>query len=106
MKVAVLFLAHFIEDSVILKYEKLRRELTKEYDLYWVLHTDSGIDYQSLLDRNINVFTFNLNQLNKLNYSPISERLYGSEHFIMEYFFHQHPEYEYYWEIEYDVIFT
>lgn len=106
MKVTVLFLAHFIEDSVILKYEKLWSELSKVYDLYWVLHTDNGIDYQSLLDRNINIFTFNLDQLNKLNYSPISERLYGSEHFIMEYFFHQHPEYEYYWGIEYDVIFT
>ncbi|MFA6831631.1 MAG: hypothetical protein WCR36_05120 [Bacteroidaceae bacterium] len=72
MKVAVLFLAHFIEDSVILKYEKLWSELSKEYDLYWVLHTDSGIDYHSLLDRNINVFPFNLDQLNELHYSPIS----------------------------------
>lgn len=28
---------------------------------------------------NINVFPLNLDQLNELNYSPISERLYGSE---------------------------
>lgn len=106
MKTAVLFLAHFIEESVAKKYEKLFKELGNKYDIYWVFQADNGISYQPLLDKNINVFTFDLDKLNELNYSPISTKLYGSEHFIMEYFFHQHPEYEYYWGIEYDVVFT
>lgn len=54
MKTAVLFLAHFIEESVILKYERLRNEILSEYNLYWALQTDSGINYQSLLDRDLN----------------------------------------------------
>lgn len=48
MKTAVLFLAHFMEESVILKYEKLRRELVPEYDLFWVFLADNGTDYQRL----------------------------------------------------------
>jgi hypothetical protein len=106
MKTAVLLLTHFIDQNIIEKYKKLENEIGQEYDLYWVFQTDYGTHNESLLDKDVNLFTFNLDELNKLGYSPIFDKLYGSEHFIMEYFFHEHSEYDFYWGIEYDVIFT
>lgn len=106
MKTAVLFLAHFYSNSNLLKFNKLKKEITDDYDLYWVFQTDNGISSDFLIDNNIKYFHFDLEKLNELNYSPIFEYLYGSEHFIIEYFTKKHPEYNYYWIIEYDVIFN
>ena len=105
MKFTLLFLVCFIEESVILKYEKLLSELAKEYHLYWTSYIDGGINYHSLLNWNINIFLFSEDQLNRLNYPPVYEQLYESEYFIMEYFLYQHSKYEYYWGIECNVIF-
>lgn len=106
MKTAVLFFTHFADDSTIAKYNKLKMELSGNYDVFWVFQGDNGADSSRLEKENIVPFVFTLEQLNSLDYSPIYERLYGSEHFIAELFCHAHPEYEYYWIMEYDVVFT
>lgn len=105
MKSAVLFIAHVVNDSNLKKYRKLKRELS-QCDVYWVFQTDNGRDCSKLNSIEINLFKFDIDKLNMLNYSPIYNKLYGSEHFIMEYFYHIYPKYDFYWAIEYDVIFT
>lgn len=106
MKTAILFLAHFVDDSTVYKFNKLKIELSDRYDIFWVFQGDNGADGSRLEREKIVPFVFTLEQLNSLDYSPIYERLYGSEHFIAELFYHTHPEYDYFWIMEYDVIFT
>lgn len=106
MKTAILFLAHFVDDSTVYKFNKLKIELSDRYDIFWAFQGDNGADGSRLEREKIVPFVFTLEQLNSLDYSPIYERLYGSEHFIAELFYHTHPEYDYFWIMEYDVIFT
>ena len=101
----VLFLCHLINAQVIKQYRKLCRDIGKEYDIYWVFQTDNGISEKGLLTKGTKVFMFSMNDLNTLGYSYL-EKLYGSEHYIMEFFARRFPKYDYYWVIEYDVIFT
>jgi hypothetical protein len=45
--------------------------------------------------------------LNELNYEPIEESIIpGSNHFPVLQFYKEHPEFLYYWNIEYDVYFN
>jgi len=106
MKIAVLYLSHLISDSFFDRYHKLVKEIGRQYDVYWVFQTDNGISGEPLKEKGVNVFGFNLDGLNKLNYSPLYERIFGSEHFITAFFSKEHPEYDYYWVIEYDVVFS
>ena len=79
----VLFLCHLINAQVIKQYRKLCRDIGKEYDIYWVFQTDNGISEKGLLTKGTKVFMFSMNDLNTLGYSYL-EKLYGSEHYIME----------------------
>lgn len=106
MKAAVLFLSHLITDSYLSRYHKLVSDIGGLYDVYWAFQTDNGISDAPLKDAGVKIFGFNLDELNALDYSPLFEQIFGSEHFITEYFSKQHPEYEYYWVVEYDVVFT
>ena len=102
---AVLFLCHVINKQVIFLYKKLLHDIGKEYDVYWAFQSDNGTSDNVLLSKGINVFRFSLKELNTLGYTYL-ERLYGSEHYIMEFFALTHSPYDYYWIIEYDVTFT
>ncbi len=105
-KVAVLFLAHFVSDSNIKKYAKLKKDLQGKCDVFWAFQVDSKNDYSALKDMDVNFYPFDIEKLNELDYTPMLEGMYGSEHFVMECFRHEYPHYEYYWCIEYDVVFT
>ena len=105
-KVAVLFLAHFVSDSNLKKYAKLKNDLQDRCDVFWAFQTDSKNEYASLNGPEVKLYPFDIEKLNELNYTPILEGMYGSEHFIMESFRHDYPNYDYYWCIEYDVVFT
>ena len=101
----VLFLCHLINVQVIKQYRKLCRDIGEEYDIYWVFQTDNGYSEKELLAKRIKMFRFTMNDLNSLGYSYL-ERLYGSEHYILEFFARSFPKYDFYWVIEYDVFFT
>lgn len=107
MREAVLFLCHFVNDDVLARFEKLEKDLAGYCDVFWALQCDDDTVLKELQRRNINLFGFSLDDLNTLGYSPIAETLVpGSLHFIPLYFCKCHLEYDYYWLIEYDVVFT
>jgi len=106
MKTVVLFVSHFINENYLKRYFKLVNDLADLYDVYWLFQTDNGISDEPLRKQGVCVEGFTIEDLNTLNYSPIDEYFYGSEHFLDEIFFHHHPEYDFYWLIEYDVVFT
>jgi len=106
MKTAVVFISHFINESFLKRYQKLVSDLKGQYDVYWLFQTDNGISDEPLLQKNVNVESFTISELNDLNYNPIHEHFFGSEHFLDEHFIHRHPEYDYIWTMEYDVVFS
>lgn len=106
MKRAVLFVSHFINESYLKRYLKLNKDLKGQYDVYWLFQKDNGISDIPLHQMNINVEGFTIDDLNNLNYNPVYECFFGSEHFLDLYFTQRHPEYEYIWSIEYDVVFS
>lgn len=107
MKTAILFLCHLTHDECLERYRKLVEDIDRQYDVFWAYQADGKTDRQLLQAQGIRLFPFTVYDLNALDYSPIAETLVpGSPHFVMELFFHQHPEYDYYWSVEYDVEFT
>lgn len=108
MREVVLFLCHLVNDEMFMRYAKLQDELSDYCDVYWVFQTDNGADDAELRNRNIRIFDFSFNEMKGyLGYTPIVDRLIpGSLHFVTEYFFHMHPDYNYYWLVEYDAVFT
>lgn len=107
MKTAVLFLSHLVEDYCLQRYEKLVKESSEKYDVFWAYHADGGKGIARLQERGVNLFTFTAKELNQLGYTSIAETLVpGSVHFVMSWFYRQHPEYDFCWNIEYDVMFT
>lgn len=107
MREAVLFLCHFKNEKMLNRYRKLAIDLPG-VDVFWAFQTDNGnMDSFLHVEKDIRLFGFSLNDLNSLDYSPIFSRIVpGSLHFIIELFYNQHPEYNYYWMIEYDVVYT
>lgn len=104
-KVVVLFFCHIINNYTISAYEKLRRELGEEYCFYWLFQKDNESRETPLMLDGINLFEFDMSCLNSLGYREVTN-LYGNDHYVIEFFYREHPEYEYYWVVEYDVLFS
>lgn len=106
-KEAILFISHLVNEAVIARYHKIEQEIDKDKQcLFWVFDKGNNIDASCLQEEGINVYEFDVNSLNALGCYPFYDRLYGNEHFIIERFYLDNPSYNYYWVIEYDVIFT
>lgn len=107
MREAVLFLCHYVSDDMLVRYQKLVCDLAGHCDVFWALQCDNDVALKELQRRGVPVFGFSLDDLNALGYTPIAETIVpGSLHFVPLYFCKSHPEYDYYWLIEYDVVFT
>lgn len=104
-KIAILLVAHFINETVVERYKKLRTELPHEkYDVIVLLNIDKDTNVEHW---GIPFITYSNEQLNALEYTPICETvLPGSCHFTLLAFYKTHPTYHYYWFVEYDVYFT
>lgn len=106
-KVAVLFVSHIINDDIVARYEKLRHELPPNHELFWAFDAEGGDKAQALAYSNqVQFFFFDSAMLNALGYTAITYTMIGSLNFVMQRFGLDHPEYDYYWIVEYDVMFT
>ena len=107
MREAVLFLCHLVNDKMLWRYAKLKEDLSGLCDVYWVFQTDNDISDAELHKSGVRIFEFSLDELKALNYTPIAKNLIpGSLHHVTLYFYQQHPEYDHFWFVENDVIFT
>ena len=108
MREVVLFLCHFVNKEMLMRFAKLQDDLSDYCDVYWVFQTDNGSDDAELRNRGIRIFDFSFNEMKiSLGYTPIVNRLIpGSLHFVTECFFHKYLDYDYYWLVEYDAVFT
>lgn len=99
---AILFLCHIVNEQTICRFNRLCADLGCHYDIFWGLQTDE--QHNVNIPEGIKFFKFCLEDLNSLGYVPLTH-LYGSEHYIIEYFF-KLKCYMFYWVIEYDVHFS
>lgn len=100
-KQVILLSSYFINDYVISAYDKLQASLRGDMDMYLLIEVKS--DYFTISER-IKYFPFTIDTLNELSYIPIAEAIIpGSNHFQLFQFYRTFPQYDYYWNIEYDV---
>ncbi len=104
MKKDVLLLASdFINDELIDKYYRLQNSF--KGDTILLLHKED--EKNSIIPNKINYRIFTIDILNKLQYEPICDTIIpGSNHFSLLWFYLNHPQYKYYWNIESDVEFS
>lgn len=105
MKDVIVIVAHELHKSIIEKYFRIKKDFKKYGDIILLLNHEEenlvcfpeGVDY----------CVFTADMLNELKYDPIEETITpGSNHFALLWFYLNHSEYQYYWNIEYDVEFT
>lgn len=99
-KTLIYFMSHIIEEKIIKRYNKIKNEMPKNYDIIWLTPSYTNKD---LLNENfIDYIEFNNNLLttkNNLGINPgkVIEDLYNK---------HINLNYDFYWIIEYDVLFN
>jgi hypothetical protein len=103
-KQVILFSSHLFNDFIIEQYNKLRKAAKDNTDLFLLIEYEK--DSFTIPD-SIKYFPFDVETLNNLKYEPIAETIIpGSNHFQVFQFYKTYPQYEYYWNIEYDVYFN
>ena len=103
MRIAILLTTHMDNAFVRQQIDKLKAEAVNAdvYVMYQADYCKTHFEDCALS------YSFTVDSLNALNYNPIAETIVpGSNHFAVLQFFHDHPEYDYYWNIEYDVCFN
>lgn len=105
-KQVVLLATHIINDFVLAKYRRLRKELDEnKYDVVLLVNKNDDSDYS--VSKDVACFYTDCDSLNELCYDPIEETLLpGSCHFPVLRFFLDNKRYNHYWFVEYDVEFT
>lgn len=102
---ALLLATHRIDEGILSLYYKLYEEAENEADVWLLLETEDG--NMPHLPEEVHCYPFSVDTLNELGFEPIAETIVpGSNHFPLWQFRHDHPEYAYYWSIEYDVRFS
>lgn len=105
-KQVVLLATHVVNEFVIAKYRRMRKELdVGKYDVILLVNKNDDSDYS--VPKDVICFYTDCDSLNDLCYEPIEETLLpGSCHFPVLRFFLDNKRYNHYWLVEYDVEFT
>jgi hypothetical protein len=102
-KQVILYRCHFINDEIIRQYHALKEACSSQYDV--VMLCDQGSQTQDI-PLGIDNHKTTLEDAKAMGYPLWKDR---GLHFHMDYavlhFFKQHPDYSYYWIVEYDVRF-
>lgn len=103
-KTAILFVTHIYSEEIEHQINKLRAEAEDFASVYVVYQADKvKLD----LPEDVKQHVFTIDILNKLGYTPWGCTIMdGNFHFVLLDFYRTHPEYDYYWLIEYDVRFN
>ncbi|MDD4637480.1 MAG: DUF3405 domain-containing protein [Bacteroidales bacterium] len=103
-KIVILYTTHFVDSFTLSQYRKLKEETSDHADVVFLVQTDM---LEEDIPDDIVYYPFSLECLNELGYKPISESIVpGSAHFSFLQFYKDYPNYEYYWNVEYDVVFS
>ena len=100
----ILFLTHFINQEVLDRFWLLHDSCGEAYDVYFALNDETGNDLACLHE--YKTFTFTCDEILSQGYTPHGNQVMHNVNYVMQLFRKRHPEYTYYWKVEYDVAFT
>lgn len=104
-KQAVLFLSDKSSQYILDRFSLLAEVDNDKYDVFYLYHNKNNNIPTEI--QKVKNFCFTSDILHTLGYTPIRNGLLpGSNHFPLLNFFLEHDEYNYYWLIEDDVVFT
>ena len=102
-KQVILLSTHLLNQFVITQYNRLQETIADDFDLFLLIEYDDSL----VIPDSIKYYPFDVDTLNNLHYDPIEETIVpGSNHFQVFQFYKDYPQYDYYWNIEYDVYFN
>ena len=106
-KVAVLYLSHIINEESIQRFHLIENGLDDNHDLYWCLDVTKNSYFER--PNNINFIDFTVQELyQKFKNNGWFHRIptmLMNVNLVMYKFYEEYPEYDYYWQIENDVIY-
>ena len=121
-KTAILILSHVYNKHVKLLLREIKKECASDYDVVLLCDNSKGV-FNRVSDKQ-DFFSFTTNDLDALGYSPNGSVVYANAdrlnnpyhnnfNFIPGntilppmFFYRRHPDYNYYWIVEYDVRFS
>ncbi|MBP1617163.1 MAG: glycosyl transferase family 2 [Bacteroidetes bacterium] len=102
---AFLFVSYVFNDDVLQRYKLLSNQIDNAGNVFLLLQMDKNNSF--LEPKDILFYFFNDDTLDSLDYEPLFETIIpGSNHFPMMQFYIDYPDYEYYWVIESNIIYT
>lgn len=106
-RIIILLLSSKNDLHVLEMYNKLLEECSAYADVC-LLHDQQKYNFgKNTEQNNINVFAFDHTVLSLLPYTPYGDRIVpGNTYFPLMKFWKEHPQYDYYWIVEDDVMFT
>lgn len=108
MRDALIYISHICEERIIARFKELSDDFGFFGDSFFIYTGCLDADAENCLKSySVRYSHVDVSNLNDLGYTPIKETIVpGSNHFILMWFYHHFPEYRYYWNIEYDVVYT
>ena len=105
MKQAILLLTNRTDYAVRDRYDKLVSDYGKKADVFLLFDNSSLTDNREL-EHFKRIYTFNVPELIAEGYTALEEGFLGNCHYPILKFYQDYPEYNYYWRIEDDVVFS
>jgi hypothetical protein len=111
MRNAVVIKTHFLNEYLVAYYERLKQECSLGFEIFIALNCEDfsahGDKYNTLIESGV-ISLCNNNILLRFPYPEKCRREHwklnpGNTDLIMLHFISEHPDYDYYWGIEYDV---
>ena len=105
---ALIFVTHNLTSRQLDRFERIKTAFAPYGDAFLLCQSDcQSYDTFSGITPDVKKLEFSIEDLAKLSYRAIEKSIIpGSNHFILMWFYKNHPGYSYYWNIEYDVEYT
>lgn len=100
-----LFACHEMNRGIKQRFNKIKNAVTPKDEAMILFHQKE--EHLPEIIQSSPHTSFSYNDISKLGYPMLKETLVpGSTHYPLLNFYRENPEYEYYWFIEYDVVYT
>jgi hypothetical protein len=101
---AFIYHTHIVSKKIIAEYKKIDKAC-QDFGEAWLIY--QGSEKNPLLEQNeVRVYQCTIDDIKSLGYPLIGSSIFpGMCHYPLVHFYKNHPDYVYYWHIEYDVRF-
>lgn len=109
MEQVIVFATHFLNEEIINRYLKIKHECSDRFSVILFFYTknmEGGNAFIKCLDVG-DIMIVNPSNIRELGYfSLFKNSIRGSVNHLLQYYYLKNPKYDYYWLVEYDVVFT